>query len=165
MSGMKLFEYRIPTKQLIGGLVFWLIVGTVLWTTRKMPMFEDGAPGPRFMPIVLAVLFGILNVFYWIESATKEPNDQATDSDRAFGRPLAFLGIAVLLTLCWESLGAVLTVFMCSFIELRFLEGFSLLRTLVAALIISAIALVLFQIVLGVPLPGGLFESLSYIRL
>lgn len=165
MRGLKCFGYRIPPKPLVGGLVFWIIVITVLWTTRGMPMFEEGAPGPRFMPVVLSVLFSILNVFYWFESATKEAEDEAEDEDRNFGRPLAFLGIAILLTLCWESLGAVLTVFMCSVIELRFLESFSWLRTLGTALIISTIALVLFQIILGVPLPGGIFESLSYIRL
>lgn len=164
MSGMKVFGYRIPTKQWIGGLVLWLIVGTVLWTTRNIPVFEDGAAGPRFMPIVLAVLLGGLSVFYWIESATKEAKDEAEDGDRAFGRPLAFVGVAVLLAVCWQSVGAVLTVFMCSVIELRFLERFSWLRTVVTALIISTVALFLFQIVLGVALPGGVLESLSYIR-
>ncbi len=164
MSGLKLFGYRIPARQLIGGLVLWLIVGTVLWTTRKLPVFEEGAAGPRFMPIVLAVVLAVLNVFYWIESATREPPEKAEDSDRAFGRPLGFVGVAVLLTVCWEPLGAVLTVFLCSVIELRFLEGFSWLRTVVTAFIISAVALVLFQIVLGVALPGGPLESLSYIR-
>lgn len=165
MSGVKLFGYRIPTKQVVGGLVFWLIIGVVLWSTRKMPMFEDGAPGPRFMPTVLAALFSILAICYWIEAATKEAIDKASDDERDFGRPLLFFAICVLLALCWQPLGALLTVFICSLVELRFIERFNWRRTLVASAVISAIALVLFQIVLGVALPGGVFESLSYLRL
>ena len=74
-------------------------------------------------------------------------------------------GIAVVLALCWESVGAVLTVFVCALVELRFIEHFSWLRTFITAAIISIVMLLLFQIVLGVALPGGLFESLSYLRL
>jgi hypothetical protein len=165
MSGLTCFGYRIPAKQLVGGLVFWFIIGTVLWSTRNLPMFEDGAPGPRFMPVALSVLFSILNVLYWIEAATKMEADEASDEDRNFARPAAFFAIAVVLALCWDALGAVLTVFLCSFVELRFIERFSWSRTIVTALLISAVALVLFQIILGVALPGGVFESLSYIRL
>jgi hypothetical protein len=165
MNGLTCFGYRIPPKQLVGGLVFWFIIGTVLWSTRNLPMFEEGAPGPRFMPVVLATLFSVLTVFYWVESATRVATDEPADGDRNFRRPAAFFGIAVLLTLCWNSLGAVLTVFLCSVVELRFIEHFTWLRTVVTALAISAVALVLFQIVLGVALPGGVFESLSYIRL
>ena len=165
MSGLKIFGYRIPKKQVIGCMVFWLIVATVLWTTRHMPMFDEGAPGPRFMPVVLATLFSILNVFYWIEAATKEEGDEPADQERNFRRPAAFFGIAVVLALCWESVGAVLTVFVCALVELRFIEHFSWLRTFITAAIISIVMLLLFQIVLGVALPGGLFESLSYLRL
>lgn len=180
MSGLTCFGYRIPPKQLIGGVVFWVVIATVLWSTRHLPMFDEGAPGPRFMPVVLMALFSVLNVFYWIEAATPisvapTPLEQATDGgaapdgeveeERSFGRPAAFFGIAVLLMLLWNTLGAVLTILLCSVIELRFIEQFTWLRTVVTAFAISAVALVLFQIVLGVALPGGVFESLSYIRL
>ena len=169
MSGVTCFGYRIPAKQVIGGLVFWLIIGTVLWSTRNLPMFEEGAPGPRFMPVVLAILFSILTVLYWIEAAAKVTADELVetrdDDKRNFGRPAAFFGIAVALVLLWNTLGAVLTVFLCSVVELRFIEQFTWLRTAVTALAISAVALVLFQIILGVALPGGVFESLSYLRL
>lgn len=164
MNGLTCFGYRLPAKPLVGGLVFWLIIAVVLWTTRSMPMYEDGAPGPRFMPVVLSVIFSILNVFYWIESATKVATDKI-DDDRNFLRPLGFLSITILLALCWEALGAAVTVFMCAVLELRFLEHMSWGKSVLAGLVISAIALVLFQIVLGVALPGGVFEALSYIRL
>jgi hypothetical protein len=168
MSGLTCFGYRIPTKQLIGGLVFWLIIGIVLWSTRNLPMFDEGAPGPRFMPVVLMVLFSILNVFYWLEAATKVTVEEAVksaDEERSFRRPAAFFAIAVALAALWDTLGAVLTVFLCSVVELRFIEHFNWLRTIGTALAISAVALVLFQIVLGVALPGGVLEFLSYIRL
>ena len=166
MRSLTCFGYRIPTKQLIGGLVLWGIIGAVLWSTRNLPMFDEGAPGPRFMPVVLAALLSLLAAFYWVEAAVKEDEaDEPADPERGFLRPAAFFAIAVVLTLCWDSVGAVPTVLLCSIVELRFIERFSWLRTVATALAISAVALVLFQIVLGVALPGGLFESLSYIRL
>jgi hypothetical protein len=167
MNGLKCFGYRIPTRQLLGGLVFWFIIGTVLWSTRDMPLFEDGAPGPRLVPVVLSVLFAVLSVCYWIEAATREPVEERPPSgeDRNLKRPAAFFGIAVLLALCWNSLGAVLTVLLCSLVELRFIERFSWRRSIVTAFVVSAVALLLFQIVLGVALPGGVLKSLSYIRL
>ena len=163
---MKLFGYRIPPKQFVGGLVFWFIIGVVLWNTRNLPFYAEGAPGPRFMPVVLCVIFSILAVLYWIEAATKEEASEAQDEEpRNFRRPLAFVGITALLALCWVPLGALLSVLLCAVIELRFLEGASWLRSIVAGAIIAVTAIVLFQIVLGVPLPGGLLESLSYVRL
>ena len=165
MSGMRLFGYRIPAKPFVGGLIFWFIIGLVLWNTGSLPFYSEGAPGPRLMPAVLAAIFSVLTVLYWIDAATKEPPGEHANEERNFLRPLAFVGITVVLALCWVPLGALLSVLLCSVIELRFLERFSWLRSIFAGLIITATVIVLFQIVLGVPLPGGLFESLSYVRL
>jgi len=137
----------------------------VLWNTRSLPFYAEGAPGPRFMPAVLASIFSVLTVLYWIEAATKEPPSEHANEERNFLRPLAFVGITVVLALCWVPLGALLSVLLCSVIELRFLERSSWLRSFVAGLIIAGTFFLLFQIVLGVPLPGGLLESLSYVRL
>lgn len=164
MKAPSFFGYRIPTKQLVCGIALWLMVAVVLWSTRKMPFYAEGAPGPRFMPVVLAVLLGVLNFLYWVEAATKEALEKHSD-ERNLIRPAAFLAITILLVLCWESLGALLAVLLCALLELKFLERYSWGKSIFASLIISGATLVLFQIVLGVPLPGGIFEMLSYVRL
>jgi putative tricarboxylic transport membrane protein len=165
MKELVFFGYRIPTKQLVGGLFLWLMVALVLWSTRKMPFYAEGAPGPRFMPLVLAAFLGILNLLYWVESATKKPPEKRSTEERNFLRPAGFLAITILLVLCWEPLGALVAVSLCTVLELKFLERYSWRKSILASLIIGGATLVLFQIVLGVPLPGGLFEMLSYVRL
>jgi uncharacterized membrane protein YadS len=159
------FGYRIPTKQLVCGLALWFIVAVVLGSTRKMPFYAEGSPGPRFMPVVLAILLGILNSLYWVESATKVIFKKHSMDERNLLRPAVFLAITILLVICWESLGALLAVLLCTLLELKFLERYSWGKSIFASLVISAATLILFQIVLGVPLPGGLFEMLSYVRL
>ena len=166
MSGLKLFGYRIPGRQLVGGLLFWLVIGTVLWSTRDLPLYEEGAPGPRFMPVVLCAIFAVLAVLYWVEAATREPDAaDAKAGERNLRRPAAFLGIVVLLALAWETLGAALSVLLCAFLELRFLERASLAKSIVASLVMAAAMIALFQLVLGVPLPGGVLEKLGQLRL
>jgi Tripartite tricarboxylate transporter TctB family len=165
MKGPSLFGYRIPAKQLVGGLFLWLMVGIVLWSTRKMPFYAEGAPGPRFMPVILAALLGVLNLLYWFESAAKEFPEKRTIEKRNLLRPAGFFAITILLVLCWESLGALSAVSLCAILELKFLERYSWGKSILASLIIGGATLVLFQIILGVPLPGGLFEMLSYVRL
>ena len=165
MKRPSFFGYRIPIKQMVGGLFLWAMVAIVFWSTRKMPFYAEGAPGPRFMPVVLSVCLGILNLLYWVESAAKETVEKPQFTKRNFVRPAGFLSIIILLVLCWESLGALLTVSLCAILELKFLERYSWGKSILASLVISGATLVLFQIVLGVPLPGGLFEMLSYVRL
>ncbi|MBI5581093.1 MAG: tripartite tricarboxylate transporter TctB family protein [Deltaproteobacteria bacterium] len=165
MKGPSFFGYRIPIKQLVGGLFLWSMVAIVFWSTRKMTFYAEGAPGPRFMPVVLSVCLGILNLLYWVESATKESVAKPQFAERNLVRPAGFLAIIILLVLCWEPLGAMSAVSLCAILELRFLERYSWSRSILASFVISGATLVLFQFVLGVPLPGGLFEMLSYVRL
>lgn len=164
MKGVSLFGYRIPPKQVLGGLVFWSVIGTVVYSTRSLQFWYEGAPGPRFMPLVLSALFAVLTVLYWVEAATKADNDDG-DDERGFLRPAAFVAIIIVLALAWESLGAVIAVLVCSFLELKFLERFSWVRSIVAAACVSGAVLVLFQFALGVQLPGGVLEMLSYVRM
>jgi hypothetical protein len=56
-------------------------------------------------------------------------------------------------------------VFLCALLELRYLERYAWGKSVLVSALISAATLLLFQIVLGVALPGGLFEMLSYVRL
>jgi hypothetical protein len=165
MKGPAFFGYRIPAKQAVGGIVLWLLIAAVLWSTRKMPFYDEGAPGPRFMPVVLSVTLAILNVFYWAESATRESLKINPVEERNFLRPVVFLAFTILLIVLWEPIGALVAVFLCALLELRYLERYAWGRSILLSALISGATLTLFQIILGVPLPGGIFETLSYVRL
>ena len=164
MKGQRVLGYRVPTKQLVAGIAVWLLIAAVLWSTRKLPFYAEGAPGPRFMPVVLCSIWGVLNLFYWAESATKKAPEKKSE-DRNFARPAAFLAMTILLVVLWEPVGALIAVFVCAFLELRYLERYGWGKSILVSAIISGATLTLFQIILGVPLPGGVFEMLSYVRL
>jgi hypothetical protein len=165
MNGLVLWGYRIPAKQVVGGIVLWLLIATVLWSTRKMPFYDEGAPGPRFMPVVLSVTLAILNVFYWAESVTREPPKIIPAEERNLLRPAVFLAFTILLIVLWEPIGALVAVLLCALLELRYLERYAWGKSILVSALISGVTLSLFQIILGVPLPGGIFETLSYVRL
>ena len=54
--------------QVVTGLLVWAIIAGLVWFTRGLPYMEEGAPGPRFMPIVLAFFLSVLNVLYWLKT-------------------------------------------------------------------------------------------------
>ena len=54
--------------QVVTGLLIWAIIAGLVWFTRGLPYMEEGAPGPRFMPIVLAFFLSVLNILYWMET-------------------------------------------------------------------------------------------------
>ncbi|MEW6264095.1 MAG: tripartite tricarboxylate transporter TctB family protein [Thermodesulfobacteriota bacterium] len=165
MQETKRSGFSLPRPQLAGGLVVWGLVGLILHSTSDLAFWAEGSPGPRFMPLVLAVILSLLNLLYWVESAVRPPaNDRLPKLEELY-RPVCFVAVVILLILLWERLGALLTVILCAVLELRFLERYSWTRTLLVSLVMGGLTIVLFQIILGVALPGGILESLSYLRL
>jgi len=159
-------RFKIHPPKFIAGLLIWVAIAVVILFTRNLPFESEGAPGPRFMPFLLAICLGILNLFYWFRAfSARGENRGRLPNLREMVRPTGFVLIAVLLILLWEHAGAVLTIFFCSLLELKILEGYSWKKSVLVALIISVITWGLFQYLLGVPLPGGLFEGLSYLRI
>ena len=75
------------------------------------------------------------------------------------------MAFTILLVFLWEPIGALVAVFVCALLELRYLERYAWGKSILVSALISGATLSLFQIILGVPLPGGIFETLSYVRL
>ena len=159
-------RFKIHLPQFVAGLLIWVAIAVVVLFTRDLPFKSEGAPGPRFMPFLLAICLGVLNLLYWGQAfSNRGERKSGLPGLREMIRPTGFVLIAVLLILLWEHAGAVLTILTCSLLELKILEGYSWKKSLLVGLIISVITWVLFQYLLGVPLPGGLFEGLSYLRI
>jgi len=157
---------KIHLSQFVAGLLIWVAIAVVILFTRDLPFESEGAPGPRFMPFLLAMCLGVLNLFYWGKAfLTRDESKNELPGFRKMVRPAGFVLIAVLLILLWEHAGALLTILICSLLELKILEGYSWKKSLLVSLTISAVIWVLFQYLLGVPLPGGLLEELSYLRI
>ena len=150
--------------QLVTGLLIWAIIAGLFWFTRGLPYMEEGAPGPRFMPIVLAFFLSVLNVLYWAETFFfKSEKKLSMPRLSQLVRPAGFFLVGLLMIFLWERLGVVATVLIASFFELKLIEGYSWTRSVLVGLLLSISTWLLFQVVLGIPLPTGPFEWLSFI--
>jgi len=150
--------------QVVAGLLIWTIIAGLVWFTRGLPYMEEGAPGPRFMPIVLALFLSALNVLYWLETFFSG-HERRLNLPRVSQliRRAGFFLMGLLMIFLWERLGVVVTVLLSSFFELKLIEGHSWTRSVLVGLLLSISTWVLFQVVLGVPLPTGPFEWLSFV--
>ncbi|HSR10787.1 MAG TPA: tripartite tricarboxylate transporter TctB family protein [Thermodesulfobacteriota bacterium] len=148
--------------QVVTGLVVWAVVAGLIGFTRGLPYIEEGAPGPRFMPLVLAVFLSFLNVLYWIETFRTRKKLSLPRLSQLV-RPAGFFLVGLLMIFLWERLGVVATVLLSSFLELKWIEGYAWGRSLWVGAALSVSTWVLFQVLLGIPLPTGPFEWLSFV--
>lgn len=149
--------------QILVGLGIWGLVASLIVFTRGLPYFEEGAPGPRFMPIVLALVLSVLNFAYMVETFFFSPKPLVFPRSDEWIRPAGYFLIGLFMIFLWERLGVVATVLIASIVELKILEEYSWPRSILVGLLLSIFTWFLFQKVLGVPLPTGPFEWLASI--
>jgi len=149
------------TPQIVTGLLIWVVVAGLIGFTRGLPYIQEGAPGPRFMPVVLAVCLGILNVLYFADvffSKRAKPLVMPRLSELA--GPAAYVLLGLFMIVLWERLGVVATVLLASVVELKFMERYSWGKSILVGVLISLTTWMIFQFILGVPLPAGIFAWL-----
>ncbi len=148
--------------QAVAGLLIWTIVAGLVYFTRGLPYMDEGAPGPRFMPMVLAAFLSVLNVLYWMETFFSRSRQRLSMPLLSqLIRPAGFFLVGLLMIFLWERLGVVATVLLSSFLELKLIEGHSWTRSILVGFLLSLSTWLLFQVILGIPLPTGPFEWLS----
>jgi hypothetical protein len=153
---------RLP--QVITGLLIWAVVAGLIGFTEGLPYMDEGAPGPRFMPILLAVFLSVLNIIFWAQTFLSRTNQRLSfPRVSQLIRPFGFFLVGVLMVFLWERLGVVATVLVASCFELKVIEEYSWVRSFWVGLLFSLSTWVLFQVLLRVPLPAGPFEFLSFL--
>ena len=116
------------------------------------------------MPLMLVVFLGILSIFYWLEAVfARKDTDLELPKARELIRPAGFVALMVLIILLWERLGVIPTVLLAAFLELKFLDGYSWGKSVLVGLFVSLSFWALFQFILGIPLPGGIFGWMTYL--
>jgi len=149
------------TPQIVTGLLIWIVVGGLIGFTRGLSYIQEGAPGPRFMPVVLAVVLGILNVLYFADVFfSKRATPVVMPRLSELAGPAAYVLVGLLMIVFWERLGVVATVLLASVVELKFLERYSWGKSILVGVLLSLTTWILFQFILGVPLPAGIFAWL-----
>lgn len=125
-----------------------------------MPMMDEGSPGPRFLPVVMAAGLALLSVLYALECLATGKGREARKVLPANIRPILYVGSALVIVPLWDSLGAVVTILAVGLFQFRAIEKFRWTKAAVAAVVMSASTFVLFRFVLGINLPVGPFEWL-----
>jgi len=162
MSSDKKFPLSICWPELITGLIIWAIVGMIFLATIGMPIYTEKSPGPRFLPVIVGVSLGILTILYWVTSYRKPKQRVKFPDIGELVRPAGFIAISFLTVILWERFGAVLTVMIVCILELKFLERYSWIRSVLVALIISLFAWGLFHQVLGIELSKGVLIKMLF---
>ena len=149
------------TPQIVTGLLICIVVAGLIGFTRGLPYIQEGAPGPRFMPVVLAVCLGILNVLYFADVFfSKRAKPLVMPRLPELAGPAAYVLLGLFMIFLWERLGVVATVLLASVIELKFLERYAWGKSILVGVLISFTTWIIFQFILGVPLPAGIFAWL-----
>ncbi len=152
---------RGRTPQIVTGLLIWIVVAGLIGFTRGLPLIQEGAPGPRFMPLMLAVCLGILNVLYFADVFfSKGGKSLVMPRLSELAGPAAYVLLGLSMIVLWERLGVVATVLLASIVELKFMERYSWGKSILVGVLISLTTWMIFQFILGVPLPAGIFAWL-----
>jgi hypothetical protein len=142
----------------ITGLFMWLLVAVIVFSSGEMPFWVEKSPGPRLMPIIIAACVAILAVLYWLEAYRSGGRGVKFPGLASLKKPAGFVALSFLVYFLWEGLGAILTILTVGFLELKLMEGHSWIRSFLAAAVMSFFAWVVFQVILDIPLPMGIFK-------
>lgn len=150
----------ITRAHLLVGLSLWAVVAVTVLATAHLPVMQEGAPGPRFVPLLMAAALGVLTVAYWIEVARDPAAHRiAFPGLSQLRRPAGFACLALATILLWERLGAIPTAFLATALELSLLQRVAWPRSLAVGLAAAVFIWLFFGLVLGVTLPVGIFGT------
>src|SRR5215510_6708716 len=151
------FPWRIGARR--GGVLVAVALATTgllfVWQSSLLDLGRIGLPGPGFFPLLLAalvVLFSIMiGIGGWRAASEGEPAE--------FGHPPVLITLAALLAvpLLFEWLGAYITLGLFTAALLIFTARLSLLLAFIWTVLGMAACWLVFEQLLGVRLPTGLF--------
>ncbi|MHB0871499.1 MAG: tripartite tricarboxylate transporter TctB family protein [Chloroflexota bacterium] len=149
----------MKVADLIVSVVFFLLGCWVLWQATMLPQFTVFGPGPEFMPNVLGVLLLILSVLLFVNSwRNATPLPQGFWPDRSGALRIAAMVVALFLyTALLEVAGYLLLTFGYAAFMLLAMAKYRWYVDLALAAAITFGFYQSFVVVLGVPVPRGVF--------
>lgn len=152
---------KLGRSELVTGCVLIIVALAVIYLTRNMKNMVDGIPGPRYMPLVYSGAMIVLVLLYWLEAFLGNNLHTAKiPTLKELKKPMSFLLIGVLIVLFWESLGAIVSVSIGAFAEMRFLQKYTCKRSIIMGIVLAVFTGLLFEAVLGIPLPTGILKNI-----
>ena len=148
---------RISWPKIAVVVILWALAGCLVLFTAGMPLMQEGSPGPRFLPVVMAIVLAVLAILYGLEQFFSANAESPSSMLPSTPKPYIYVGLAISIIFLWERLGAIATILAVGFALFRLVEGLSWKRSIIAAIFMSAFTYVLFNRILGINLPVGPF--------
>jgi len=145
---------------LITAIVLLLFSAFVIWESSGMDLYVEFAPGYGFLPFWLGILMAILSILLFVD-AWRRP--AARDEPAPFPSRQALINIVLILiglgmyAFLMEIAGYILDTVLLVLLLLGVVEKEKWATTLIVAVVITAALYVIFQVLLGVNLPKGIF--------
>ncbi len=145
-----------------GAIVFFLFGLITVILSLQMPIGSFRAAGSGLFPLGLGILlmglsFGFIGNVIWSGTEDKQENVSATEDSVSGLQVLIFLGVIVVTTLLWTTLGHTLVSFLLMLGLLRILGFKKWSLNLIVSFLTAAGSYALFVYALKIPLPKGFF--------
>ncbi len=144
----------VTTDRIAGSALALFALG-VIWESRTLPLGTFRAPGPAYMPVLLALLLLIFGVL--IAATGGRAEGFSAVGWAAWRHPTAIFVVCIFCALALERLGYRFTILAALTFLTKVVERKGYVLTLVFALGLALGSFFLFNTILRVPLPRGPF--------
>lgn len=144
----------------IAATVLLLVAAFVIYQSSQMTYQVEFAPGYGFFPLWLGILLAILSILLFV-TARVRPGDQ--DENVEFPKREILINVVLILgglalyAFLMEITGYVLDTLILVALLLGVVEREKWYKTLIAAVLMTAALYTIFEVILRVPLPKGIF--------
>jgi putative tricarboxylic transport membrane protein len=146
---------RSLTIDRLAGVALVAFSVLVLWECRKIPFGSMAEPGPGAVPVLLALVLLVCSIILIVAGSPADRVSSIRWPERRHG--VAILGACAFMALALERLGYRLTIFIALLVLVGLVEKKGWTAGIIFAGIFSLGTYYLFDTLLKVPLPQGLF--------
>lgn len=153
-------KIKMKKADQITAIVLLLFSVFVIQQSSQMTMYTEFAPGHGFLPFWLGVLMAVLSLLLLVD-AWRRP--AAQDKDASFPDWQAFIKVVLVLiglgvyAFLIEIVGYILDTLLLAFLLLGVVEREKWQTALGVAVLITVALYLIFQVILGVSLPKGIW--------
>lgn len=139
-------------------LIFLLIAGLSIWGSFRLPSSGPFGIGPGFMPRQLGIILIVLASINFLKNEfSLDKAEKAFEMERV-PKLLMVLGFFGLYVFAMSRLGTTLATFLFFIVILTVVEKRELRFVILESIGLTVILYLFFNVVLRVPLPGGVVE-------
>jgi hypothetical protein len=140
----------LRNKDVLAGALFLVLAGTFAYAAVNLPMGTTLRMGPGYFPMLLSGLLVVLGATTLLKGVVTARPDRMVEP-LAWSRMLIICGAGFFFVLTLDGLGFPLAVFVTVLIASAASRDFRLLPGLALAAVVTAMAWIIFAVLLGLP--------------